>query len=296
MCATLVYVISELFGYSEGAFTGTKKSGKKGLFELAHNGTIFLDEIGDSSLWIQSRLLRVLEEKEIMRLGDTKIIPVNIRLIAATNKDLKSLVAENRFRADLYYRLNTFQLHIDPLRQRKNSIPRLANIFLKKYNTNKTFSAEAMECLANYDWPGNIREFKNMIEYSVLMAKSERIEPNSLPHDIRSFNVPRISSRKTNAEIEEICYRLGNQYNLAQIKAVLAILSKNKGINRIGRNSMVLLLARYNIIVTVGTLRTLFKHLETLGLIASGKTKQGTHLTFKGEQVLEYIAVPSIQQ
>lgn len=159
---------SELFGYVEGAFTGARKGGKRGLFEMAHGGTIFLDEVGELPLDIQSRLLRVLQEKEIMRIGDDRIIPVNARVICATNKDLFTLVKEGKFRQDLYYRISVLKLRLPPLRERRDDIPLLLNFYLRQYSLeqgkNMTIHPRAMKTLTEYSWPGNIRELRNIAE------------------------------------------------------------------------------------------------------------------------------------
>lgn len=160
---------SELFGYIEGAFTGAMKKGKMGLFEQAHEGTIFLDEIGEIPIDTQAKLLRVLEERKVRRLGDDKLTPVNVRIIAATNKDLKQLVMEKKFREDLYYRLDVLNLRLPPLRERKEDIPILIDYFLKKnkYKLKKIikgFSREGMRIMVNYRWPGNVRQLENIVE------------------------------------------------------------------------------------------------------------------------------------
>lgn len=163
---------SELFGYEGGAFTGAKKEGKQGLFELAHKGTIFLDEIGEIPKALQARLLRVLQEKEIMRVGGDKIIPIDIRIISATNKNLEKKMEQGDFREDLYYRLNVFNLKIPPLRERKEDIIVLAMAFLKRFTTELDLSRIAHELkpmLLVYDWPGNIRELYNIMERLSLM-------------------------------------------------------------------------------------------------------------------------------
>ena len=163
---------SELFGYEEGAFTGARKGGNKGKFELAHKGTLFLDEIGEMPLFMQTHLLRVLEEREFYRIGGGKKIPVNIRIIAATNKDLRSEVEQGNFRKDLYYRINVLPLSLAPLRQRKDDIPLLIDYFMTTKSLKlgkKTFSLskEKLEELLHYQWPGNIRELENIIEQLV---------------------------------------------------------------------------------------------------------------------------------
>lgn len=184
---------SELFGYVDGAFTGARKGGKMGKFELANNGTIFLDEIGDMPLSMQAKLLRVLQEKEIERLGDNKTIPVNVRVISATNKDLRSLVSEGKFREDLYYRLHVIVLHIPPLRERKNDIPELVNYAIselnKKLNTSIIrISPEALNIMLSYNWPGNVRELKNVIEAAINFCRGNIIEPEALPYFLLSHS------------------------------------------------------------------------------------------------------------
>src|SRR5690606_11293703 len=149
---------SELFGYEEGAFTGAKKGGKPGLFELAHRGTLFLDEVGEMSLRLQARLLRVLQEKEVMRIGSETIIPIDVRVVAATNRDLKVMVEEGTFRRDLYYRLNVLSLELPPLRQRLDDLPELLRHLLEKYGMAEEKRAEVLArfpaLLSRYDWPG----------------------------------------------------------------------------------------------------------------------------------------------
>lgn len=155
---------SELFGYEVGAFTGARKEGKAGLFELAHHGTLFLDEIGEISKSVQTRLLRVLQEKEIMRIGGNRIIPVNVRIISATNKDLKIMVKDNNFRIDLYYRLNVLQLTLPPLRKRGGDVRLLAENFLNRYSLGEDRREAVFSMLDAYSWPGNIRELQNVME------------------------------------------------------------------------------------------------------------------------------------
>lgn len=172
---------SELFGYVEGAFTGAKKGGKIGLFELAHNGTIFLDEIGDMEKGLQARLLRVLEERCVMRLGSDALIPVNIRVIAATNIDLRKQVSLGNFRNDLYYRLNVLNLPMIALRDRKDDIPLLALHFFRRFANEhgkgiKEFPREVTQLFGEYSWPGNVRELKNIIERIVLSAEGGKID------------------------------------------------------------------------------------------------------------------------
>ncbi|UYI78628.1 MAG: sigma 54-interacting transcriptional regulator [Fusobacterium varium] len=164
---------AELFGYEGGAFTDSKKNGKIGMFELANEGTILLDEIGDMPIKLQTKLLRVLQQKEIMRLGGTKSIKLNIRIIASTNQNLKEQIKNGKFREDLFYRLNVVPIDIEPLRKRTEDIPELIfeflNIFNKKYNKNTRIEKEAVEVLIKYQWPGNIRELENFLERIVVI-------------------------------------------------------------------------------------------------------------------------------
>ncbi len=161
---------SELFGYEDGAFTGARKGGKPGLFEQAHRGTIFLDEIGDISPSLQSRLLRVIQQKEVLKVGGTKLLPVDVRVIAATNRNLSRLVKEGTFRDDLYYRLKVLQLSIPPLRARKEDIVLLARHFLERRGISLDRFQEILPTLIEYDWPGNVRELENTLEYLAFMS------------------------------------------------------------------------------------------------------------------------------
>lgn len=168
---------SELFGYEDGAFTGARKKGKAGLFEVAAQGTLFLDEIGEMSLEMQVKLLRAIQEKEIFRVGGSKSIPVDVRIIAATNQNFDRMVEEGRFRRDLFYRLNVIRLDIPPLRERPEDIIPLCNHFLEifngKYHKNKRLSLSAARTLAHLDWPGNIRELENLVENIVVLEQDE---------------------------------------------------------------------------------------------------------------------------
>lgn len=183
---------SELFGYSEGAFTGAQKGGKLGKFELADGGTIFLDEIGDMPLLMQAKLLRVLQSGEIQKVGANNIKKVDVRVIAATNRDLKSMVKEGSFREDLYFRLNTFNIIIPPLKERIDDVELLTeyflNLYCSKYNKKLEVSEEAIEVLKKYNWPGNVRELQSCIEYSVVICQHDVIEVDNLPENIKSFS------------------------------------------------------------------------------------------------------------
>lgn len=193
---------SELFGYAKGAFTGAKTQGKKGLFEIAHEGILFLDEITELSLSAQAKLLHVLQNGEFLPLGATVPVKVNVRIIAATNKNLKNLVNTGNFREDLYYRLNVVEIYIPPLRSRKNDILPLINFFLiefnKKYNVTRYFSETALSILKNYKWQGNVREVKHVVERLVITSDTMIIDASMLPKTL--FNI-----------VDEIDDKLPNQ-------------------------------------------------------------------------------------
>ncbi|MDR3564129.1 MAG: sigma 54-interacting transcriptional regulator [Negativicutes bacterium] len=197
---------SELFGYEEGAFTGAARGGKQGLFELADNGTLFLDEIGELSAHLQAKLLRVLQDKKVRRVGSTRENTVNVRILAATSRNLEEMIAKERFREDLYYRLNVIPLFLPPLRERREDIPLLAGVFLQRFTGKlqkpvEAISESARRKLIDYEWPGNIRELENVIERAVnivdgsmilaehIVLNQERLpQPKSLPLDSRTFD------------------------------------------------------------------------------------------------------------
>lgn len=175
---------SELFGYEAGAFTGASKSGKKGIFEMANNGTLFLDEIGEMPIELQAKLLRVIEEREIMRVGGSEVIKVDMRIIAATNLDLEEQIQKGLFRKDLYYRLNVLPIYVPPLRDRKEDIEVLIEYFKNSMHGNFVITKETMNALKEYNWDGNIRELINCVRYLDNLEKS-KIEIDDLPHHIR---------------------------------------------------------------------------------------------------------------
>lgn len=200
---------SELFGYEKGAFTGAVGS-KPGRFEEADKGTIFLDEIGEMPHSIQAKLLRFLQERDFERLGGTRTISVDVRIIAATNKDLSREVRHGRFRDDLYYRLNVFPIIVPPLRDRKEDIPSLLNHFadkiIKEYGRRLYFSQDCLDVLVNYSWPGNIREMENLVEQLSILAEGERLESKALPGfmiDVQPSNQPERVDSRTLEDIEK---------------------------------------------------------------------------------------------
>lgn len=201
---------SELFGYEEGAFTGAKKGGKKGKFELASGGTLFLDEIGDMPLGMQAKLLRVLQEKEIEKIGGYKPIPVDVRIIAATRKNLPQMIEAGEFREDLYYRLNVIHIELPPLRERREDIVELASYFLNRLNSDYksgiSLSPEVRDCFVNYDWPGNIRELDNVIKSAYAACEDFLIQLSDLPSKMVSrhqLSEEVVGGKKLNQMMEE---------------------------------------------------------------------------------------------
>ncbi|OGW79086.1 MAG: nif-specific transcriptional activator NifA [Omnitrophica bacterium RIFCSPLOWO2_12_FULL_44_17] len=209
-CAALPETLleSEIFGYEKGAFTGATAL-KKGKFEIAHTGTIFLDEIGDISPATQVKLLRVLQEKEFERVGGLEVIRADIRFVAATNKDLEKEVREGRFREDLYYRLNVIPIFLPPLRDRKEDLPLLVQHFIDKANKSnnkqiKKVSDDAWEYIMNYTWPGNVRELENAIERATVMCQGETIEREHFPLDLRANIRPAGEDELENGDIQNL--------------------------------------------------------------------------------------------
>ena len=218
---------SEFFGYESGAFTGANKKGKSGIFELAKDGTVFLDEIADLPLNMQAKLLRVLQEKEVRRVGGEKTIKINPRIISATNKDLEKMVKEEKFREDLYYRLNVVEIQIPPLRERKEDIGILLHYFLDEMCRENgrpplTLSKEAYKILENYRWKGNIRELKNTVENMVVLSDSSIIEKDAIPNYI-------VESSKSDIEEEEYPLDLTVATEKLEIKNIKKALEMSNG-------------------------------------------------------------------
>jgi len=208
---------SELFGYEKGAFTGATPGGRHGLFVEAHQGTLFFDEIADASLQTQAKLLRVLTEGCFKRIGGTKNIEVDVRIISATNKNLPQQIKEKRFREDLIYRLNTISIHLPPLRERPTDISLLADFFLKRHNQQQNrmieFSANCLDILQSYHWPGNVRELKGVVDYAVTMATGSLITENYFP----DFLMPAENRRRENSEIRHHHLKAGQDFGLLSI-------------------------------------------------------------------------------
>ena len=246
---------SELFGHVRGAFTGASAA-KSGKFELADGGTIFLDEIGDMSPELQVKLLRVLEEREVERVGSSKSIKVDIRIIAATHKNLEEEVDKNNFREDLFYRLFVVPIYLPPLRNRRFDIPVLISYFIDIFNKKNNryveeISNEAMELLLNYYWPGNVRELKNLVERLVVLSDESIIEENDLPHKYRHPKKG-VSLPNINLNTEGIC--LATEVNEFEKALIMKSLEKTKGIkNRaakllhLNRTTLVEKIKRHNL-------------------------------------------------
>jgi DNA-binding NtrC family response regulator len=232
-------VESTLFGYAEGAFTGARKSGQAGAFEQANGGTLFLDEVSEMPFDLQVKLLRVLQEREVIRVGEAKPLPVDVRIIASTNKPLPELITAGRFRMDLYFRLNVFEIVIPPLRERRDDLIALTDFFLKKFSSMfgksvQEITPEAMNALASYSWPGNIRELQNCLEYAftVIDKSSRSITPECLPPAIGSY-------RPAKAQELSLYDEHMNQTERELVAKALALCGNNKaetarrlGINR----------------------------------------------------------------
>ncbi len=293
-------VESELFGYEEGAFTGAKRGGKRGLFEDAHTGTMFLDEIGDATLEVQKKLLRVLEEREIRHVGGSAVLPVDVRIIAATNRNLETLVKEGKFRGDLFYRLCSLPISLPPLRERKDDAILLFNLISRRvFKSEIALEATLSEFLINYDWPGNIRELENVVKYITSVARNkycatlEDLPPYLLRYD-----------QKIADQVEAVeVYHETNDYPFSQvvnafkgnesIELIFNILKEirnntilNKGIGR--QNMLKVLQLRMNNL-TDYRLKQCLIMLEQMGYIQVGIKRQGSRITKPGEELLRYL-------
>ena len=265
-------VESELFGYDEGAFTGARKRGKMGLFEKAHNGTIFIDEIGDASLSTQVSLLRVLQEKEVMRLGGSEIVSVDVRVVAATNKNLNKLIEKGEFREDLYYRLNVLPITIPPLRERVEDIPLLLTYFMRRKGKKLKISKEAMSALLQYRWPGNIRELENMINYLCVVEQNSSITLDMLPENIiRNINyIPDHILDDTNILSDD------------EKETLLILQKEGKAMGR--KKISIALEKRGYYYITESRVRSILDNLAKNKFVEIGKTRQGTRLTELGKK------------
>ncbi len=225
---------SELFGYEKGAFTGASSQGKVGIFELADGGTLFLDEISEIPWNLQAKLLRAIQNREIIRIGGTKPINLNVRFVVATNRDLEKMVAEKLFREDLYYRLNVIPINLPPLRERLEDIPLLINKFIEKFNKmyqkTKKMDYEAIEKLTEYNWPGNVRELKNVVENMVVMSDVDMITVDDIP--------PKIKSRCIKASLSKNI-SLKTNLNEYEKSLIMSAVKRNKSIRKAAQELMI---------------------------------------------------------
>ena len=278
---------SELFGYKKGAFTGAKKNGKMGLFELAHQGTLFLDEISEIPYKLQSRLLRVLEQREVMRIGGDDVIKVDVRIIVACNKNLQKLVDKGEFREDLFYRLSILPLKIPPLRKRAGDINDLINTFKKEFKTNFELSETVSSLFLEHKWPGNIRELRNYIEFFANLQK-KLIEFDDLPFTFKNH-----LSKTTYLKPDEkkILQNLKSRINESELNDYIFVLKtlkeKNeKGVSS-GRRSIAETANKNDIFITEQEVRKIFKDLEKNDLIIIKKGRGGSKITKKGVNILK---------
>lgn len=271
---------SELFGYEEGAFTGAKKGGKVGLFQTANMGTLFLDEIGELTLETQAKLLRVLEEQEIMRIGSDKIIKVDTRIIAATNKNLKKLVEDGTFRLDLYYRLNTLMVNIPPLRERPEDIKTLARFFINQETERPIrICDDLMSFLMNFSWEGNVRELRNCIEYMVHVG-GEILEPKDLPEYLYTAYSDAITTSKDRE------HPVLNNKEKKVTAAALQFIEEHSP----GRRKLTSLLQASGFTISEYSVRSMLNDLKEDGYIAFGSGRAGCLITQKGEGFLNYLS------
>ena len=257
---------SQLFGYDKGTFTGGLKDGKQGLFELANNGTIFLDELGDMPLELQTKLLRVLQEKQIMPVGSHNVINIDVRIISATNKNLEQMIDNSQFREDLYYRLNTIPINIPPLRERKEDILIIMEDLINK---KLVITPEAKKLIQNYMWKGNIRELQNVTSYLNIMCEDIVLEKD-LPPNLRSSD-----NKNTSLKLK---YSKNDILNILEI----LILNKESDVG-IGRGLILKALLDKNLQITEGKIKKIFEYLKKEELIICSSGRYGSKITQKGE-------------
>lgn len=268
---------SELFGYEEGAFTGALRGGKKGLFEQAHNGTIFLDEIGDMPIYLQTKLLKVLQENQVMRVGGESVIDIDVRVIAATNRDLLNMIKEEKFRADLYYRINVLPIHIPPLRERKEDINMMLKHFIEK---DIKINEDVTDIINTYNWPGNIRELRNVAMYINTMAMGNEVLVSDLPHNIKNVK------KDYNKELEY----LRNKTCIEKTVEVMKCIRNNNVINKSsGRSSILKDLQEYDTLISEGEIRHILEILKGIDLIISSSGRKGSELSRKGLEILKIL-------
>lgn len=276
---------SELFGYEEGAFTGARKGGKPGLFELAHKGTLFLDEIGEMPPNLQMRLLRVLQEREVMRIGGDRLIHVDVRIIAATNKDLKEMVKEGRFREDLFFRINVLPLKIQPLRSRKEDILPLVEQMKKEFGHKFAFTEQAVGLLLRHNWKGNVRELRNYLEYIANLGEEE-VDVKDLPFECEQDTDIETEKTAEQTLLEQLTEKTGS--SIYKYIFVLESLEKAYGKSRMGRRSICLLADQTGLYLSEQEIRTILLQLEMYGLVEISKGRGGTVISESGKRMLNY--------
>lgn len=277
---------SELFGYSEGAFTGAKKGGKKGYFELANQGTLFLDEIGEMDLNLQARILRVLQEKEITRVGGDRVFSIDVRVISASNKRLLQMVRRNLFREDLYYRLNVLSLEIPPLKERREDIPLLLEEFQTELHTNVQFTPQAVGFLQAYPWNGNVRELRNFAERVSYLGHSQVTAEDA--RALLDWEDEELGGAGSDTE-EQLMYLEPDRRR--EYLAILAVLDHNGrlGLHQ-GRMEISRSLAARGVSMTETQVRTALQSLQRYGCVHIWPGRRGTELTADGKEILEKLA------
>ena len=272
---------SELYGYEEGAFSGARKGGKIGLFELAHKGTLFLDEIGELPMQMQAKLLRVIEEKKILKVGGKDLINVDVRIVCATNRDLQQMVEAGEFRRDLYYRLCVLPIHIPPLREREDDLFLLMDTMKDAIHAEFQLSVEAGQRLGNYSWPGNVRELKNIVEYLANLGKPV-VEAGDIP---LAFEKPEPAAA---TEKEEIILQGAQESEAPPLQMfILSTLQESqKRQTHMGRQALAEAARRKGFFATEQEIRSGLRKLNEEGLIISFKGRKGSVLTEKGQRFL----------
>nr|WP_239583564.1 sigma 54-interacting transcriptional regulator [Metabacillus iocasae] len=269
---------SELFGYEEGAFTGAQRGGKRGLFELADGGTIFLDEIGDISPNLQARLLRVLQEKEVRRIGGEKLIPINVRVVAATNKNLQAKIVKGEFRSDLYYRLNVLSLQLPSLVERKADIPLLVEHFINQSNQTVDIEHTVMDMLIQHKWEGNIRELKNTIDYMLTVCNGERLTLQDIPKNWSSFTHSTAEDSVFHVKQSSLTLMERKEYEL-----ILRIIKRcNENSQAASRRIISQEMKHTDQVLTDQQIRHRLNALESHSFITKGRGRSGTKITLQG--------------
>ncbi len=264
---------SELFGYDDGAFTGAKRGGKQGIFEQANGGTLFLDEIGELPLHLQNRLLRVLQEKEVVRVGGDRVIPVDVRVIAATNADLLDMVEKKTFRKDLYYRLCVLPLRLPPLRERERDCLEIFEIYCRNEGCSITLSAEVEEFFLRYGWDGNVRELRNCFEYLKYLGKTH-VELEDLPEIMLMKRQPFVRPPEPECTVD------------LKTRLLMLLQQAKEGKYTIGRQALCRKLREEGVTVGEQAVRDSLLELQTEGLALVGKGRAGTAITESGEKYL----------